>query len=146
MSKPNSPHILPRPLTRRQALGIVGAGFGLVGLAGTLGTPLEAATAGAAASPLAPKQPHFPPKAKRVIYLFLSGGLSHIDSFDRKPVLDRYDGKPMPYATPQTQFATGNLMRSPFAWKQYGQNGPWFTELFPTAVPILYNFSPIRSY
>jgi hypothetical protein len=72
MNKPN-PHILPPPLTRRQALSVVGAGFGLVGLAGTMGAPLEAATAGAPASPLAPKQPHFPPKAKRVIYLFLSG-------------------------------------------------------------------------
>src|ERR1700681_713412 len=115
MDKINS-HFLPRPLTRRQALSMVGAGFGMAGLGGALGTAAQAAIAGAV-SPLAPKPPQFPAKAKRVIYLFLSGGLSHIDSFDRKPLLDKYDRKPLPYATPATQFATGNLMRSPFEWK-----------------------------
>src|SRR5450759_3712911 len=122
MQDPNSPHIQPRPVTRREALRIVGGGFGMVGLAGTLGT-LDAAGVQPAASPMAPKAPQFPAKAKRIIYIFLSGGMSHIDTFDRKPTLDKYDGKPMPYATPVTQFATGNLMRSPFQFQQYGQNG-----------------------
>jgi hypothetical protein len=143
MDKINS-HFLPRPLTRRQALSMVGAGFGMAGLGGALGTAAQAAIAGAV-SPLAPKPPQFPAKAKRVIYLFLSGGLSHIDSFDRKPLLDKYDRKPLPYATPATQFATGNLMRSPFEWKQYGHNGTWVSELFPNVGPMIDDFCLIRS-
>src|SRR5690242_14220683 len=90
------------PRTRREALRLMGAGFGMT------------AFAHAAASPWAPKPPHFAPKARRVIYIFLTGGLSAIDSFDHKPALDRHDGKPLPYPTPRTEFATGNLMRSPF--------------------------------
>jgi hypothetical protein len=144
MQDPNSPHIQPRPVTRREALRIVGGGFGMVGLAGTLGT-LDAAGVQPAASPMAPKAPQFPAKAKRIIYIFLSGGMSHIDTFDRKPTLDKYDGKPMPYATPVTQFATGNLMRSPFQFQQYGQNGLWISELFPNVAKIIDEFSVIRS-
>src|SRR5438045_3149877 len=94
------------PMSRRDILRTAGGGFGLVGLAGALG---KAATVDHV-SPLLPKAPHFPARAKHVIYLFLSGGLSQIDSFDYKPTLDKYDGKPLPYDLPLTQFATGNLM------------------------------------
>src|SRR6266567_2843467 len=97
-------------MTRRDALRTMGTGFGMTALA-------------AAANPWSAKPPHFAPKAKRVIFVFLTGGLSAIDSFDHKPALDLYDGKPLPYATPRTEFATGNLMRSPFAFTKYGQNG-----------------------
>ncbi|MCU1261030.1 MAG: hypothetical protein JWO80_3915 [Bryobacterales bacterium] len=146
MDAPNSPHVMPRPMSRREALARVGAGFGLVGLGGALGSSLQGASIGAGpVSPLAPKQPQFAPKAKRVIYLFLSGGVSHIDTFDRKTLLDKYDGKPLPYETPATQFATGNLMRSPFEWKQYGQNGTWVSELFPKVAPMIDDFCLIRS-
>ena len=69
----------------------MGAGFGMVGLRGLAG-------AGNGGDPLAPKAPHFPPKAKRVIYLFLNGGPSQVDTFDPKPMLDKYHGKPMPRA------------------------------------------------
>jgi hypothetical protein len=144
-NKQNSPHIQPRPLSRRDALGRIGAGFGLVGLGGALGSVIQAAPLNNGfVSPLAPKQPQFAPKAKHVIYLFLSGGVSHIDTFDRKTELDKYDGKPLPYKTPATQFATGNLMRSPFTWKQYGHNGTWVSELFPTVGPIIDDFCLIR--
>ena len=82
-----------RPHTRREALRAMGAGFGMTALASIVG---QSATA---TGPWAPKSPHFAPRAKHVIYIFLTGGLSAIDSFDHKPMLDRYDGKPLPYPT-----------------------------------------------
>src|SRR5712692_10398698 len=104
--------VLPH-LTRRQALGRIGSGFGLIGLAGMIGGSLNAAPT-TLAGPLDVKAPHFPAKAKRVIFLFLNGGLSHVDTFDRKPMLDKYNGQPMPGGNPRTERKTGNLMRSPF--------------------------------
>src|SRR5215467_15234674 len=109
------------PRTRREALQAMGAGFGMTAFASMLGRPAEAATI--MGNPWSVKQPHFAPKAKHVIFVFLTGGLSAIDSFDHKPMLDKYDGKPLPYETPRTEFATGNLMRSPFVFTGYGQNG-----------------------
>src|ERR1700730_15570140 len=138
-------HSIPRPFTRRDALRVMGAGFGLVGLGGAMGNSLQAAGIGAGPSPLAPKPPHFPAKAKHIIYLFLSGGLSQVDSFDYKPMLDKYDGKRMPYDKPETQFITGNLMKSPFHFKQYGQNGTWVSDLFPNVGEIIDEFCVLRS-
>jgi hypothetical protein len=138
-------HSMPRPVTRRDALRVMGVGFGLVGLGGAVGNSAQAAGIGAAPSPLAPKPPHFPAKAKHIIYLFLSGGLSQVDSFDYKPMLDKYDGKPMPYDKPETQFITGNLMKSPFHFKQYGQNGTWVSDLFPNVGEIIDEFCVLRS-
>src|SRR4051794_16076894 len=91
-------------MTRRDLLRTMGAGFGSVGLAGVLG----AAGIDTARDPLAPKPPHFAPKAKRVIYLFLNGGPSQVDTFDPKPMLDKYNGKPMPAGNLQTERKTGN--------------------------------------
>src|SRR5438132_13869000 len=122
MNKQISPHVMNPPTTRREALRAIGGGFGLVGLAGALGTSLQAASVGAA-SPMAPKPPHFTPRANRIVYIFLSGGLSHIDSFDYKAKLAKYHGKPLPYATPLTQLAPGNLMKSPFTSKPWAQDG-----------------------
>jgi hypothetical protein len=138
-------HSMPRPVTRRDALRVMGAGFGLVGLGGAMRNSAQAANIGAEMSPLAPKPPHFPAKAKHIIYLFLSGGLSQVDSFDYKPMLDKYDGKPMPYDKPETQFITGNLMKSPFHFKQYGQNGTWVSDLFPNVGEIIDEFCVLRS-
>jgi uncharacterized protein DUF1501 len=129
-----------RPLTRRDALRGIGAGFGMAGFAA------QASFAGQkAANPWTPRTPHFPARAKHVIFLFLNGGLSQMDSFDYKPMLDQYDGKPLPYVTPRTEFATGNLMRSPFRFQQYGQNGTWVSELFPKMAGIIDEFCIIRS-
>src|SRR5439155_12444087 len=106
----------------------------------------RAATAGApAGNPWTPKAPHFPAKAKHVIVIFLQGGLSQIDSFDYKPLLDKYDGKPLPYETPRTEFATGNLMKSPFSFKKYGKNGVEVSELFPHTAKIIDEFCIVRS-
>ena len=128
------------PVTRREALRQIGVGFGIAGFGAMAG--LQAATT---ANPWAPKQPHFPAKAKHVIFLFLNGGLSQIDSFDYKPKLNEYDGKPLPYEMPRTEFAVGHLMRSPFQFKQYGQNGIWVSELFPRMAEIIDEFCIIRS-
>src|SRR5438094_7031935 len=111
-------------MTRREALHRVGAGFGMVGLANVL--------AGAEGqSPLAVKRPHFPGKAKRVIFLFLNGGMSQVDTFDPKPMLIKHNGEPMPGPKIKTDRASGNLMRSPFEFRKCGQSGIEVSEIFP---------------
>jgi hypothetical protein len=111
--------------TRRQMLRQTALGFGGVALAALLG---ERATA----DPLTPKLPHFTPRARRVIFLFMHGGPSQIDTFDYKPLLERDDGKPLPFAKPRVVSSeTGNLLRSPWKFRQYGQCGAWVSELFP---------------
>jgi len=117
-------------LSRRALLKQSAVGFGSLALASMLGgeTPLAAAPN----DPLAPRQPHFPARAKRIIFLFMKGGPSHVDTFEPKPQLDKDDGKPLPFDKPRVQFAsTGNLLRSPWKFKQYGESGLWVSELFP---------------
>jgi hypothetical protein len=101
----------------------MGTGLGMVGLA---------ALAGAAeSSPLAPHAPHFAPKAKRVVFLFLNGGPSQVDTFDPKPALARYAHQPMPSGNLRTERKTGNLLPSPFAFQKCGQSGVELSEIFP---------------
>src|SRR5713101_2294149 len=95
------------PWSRRQALRTIANGFGMFGLAQLVGASLPSA-----AGPLAPKPPHFPARAKHVIFLFLNGGVSHVDTFDPKPMLTRHNGKPSPGGNPLTERKTGNLMAS----------------------------------
>ena len=80
-------------------------GFGGLALRGLLSEQGVAAPSPAEANPLMPKVPHFAPRAKRVIFLFLQGGPSHVDTFDPKPLLDRDDGKPLPFKATRVQFA-----------------------------------------
>src|ERR1700716_1288396 len=103
-------------MTRRDALKFVGSGCGMVGLAGVLQGEGNG-------GPLAPKPPHFPAKAKNVIFLFLNGGMSQVDTFDPKPELARQNGKPLPGPKIRTDSATGNLMASPFQFHKYGESG-----------------------
>jgi hypothetical protein len=106
-------------------------GFGYLALSALLA---EEAAAGqpAPADPLAPKAPHFPARAKRVIFLFMKGGPSHVDTFDYKPLLQRDHGRPLPFEKPRVQFApTGNLLGSPWKFRRYGQSGIAVSELFP---------------
>ena len=85
-----------------------------------------------AENPLAAKWPHFRPRAKRVIFLFMKGGPSQVDTFEHKPLLQRNHGKPLPFAKPKVTFAkTGNLLASPWQFKPYGQCGHLVSELFP---------------
>jgi hypothetical protein len=118
-------------MTRRKALCKLGSGFGVVGLADLLGTSLLGATpATALQNPLAGKDLHFPARAKHVIFLFLNGGLSQVDTFDPKPMLTKYNGQPMPGGNFRTERKTGNLMRSPFSFRKYGQSGIEISEIF----------------
>jgi hypothetical protein len=81
-------------------------------------------------NPLLPKQPHFAPKAKRVIHIFANGGPSHVDTFDPKPSLEKYAGQPLPGETPRTERKTGAIFPSTFKFKKYGQSGIEISELF----------------
>src|SRR5579884_47434 len=125
------------PLTRRQLLCKLGNGFGALGLAGVLASEgLLAPSARAAAgdvNPLAPKAPHFPARARRVIFLFMNGGPSHVDTFDPKPALAKHAGKPLPESILKPTFrkGSGKLMPSPFKWQKYGRSGIEVTELYP---------------
>lgn len=113
-------------LSRRQMLQQSAVGFGHLALTAML------AEAQQSADPLAPRPPHFPARARRIIFLFMKGGPSHIDTFDYKPRLQRDDGKPLPFPGPRVQFAqTGNLMKSPWRFRKYGQSGIDVSELFP---------------
>ena len=114
----------PRTISRRDMLRTVGTGLGAVGLARTL------AAGTSSPNPLAVREPHFPAKAKHVIHLFLNGGASHVDSFDYKPLLDKYNGKPYPGGNLKTERKTGALMRSPFEFKEYGESGLKISEIF----------------
>lgn len=118
------------PFSRRQLLQRSAVGFGSLALASLLAE--QSSAKAAVADPLAAKQPHFPARARRVIFLFMKGGPSHLDTFDPKPLLDRDDGKPLPFAKPRVQFApTGNLLKSPWKFQQYGESGLPVSELFP---------------
>ena len=113
-------------VSRRSVLRSAGAGFGYLALAGLLGRSAAAALPApgtSALKPLAPKAPHFVPKAKRIIFLFMEGAMSGVDTFDYKPELQKNGGKGGP--------GGGTLTASKFAFKQYGQTGSWFSELLP---------------
>ena len=113
------------PISRRRALANTAVGFGSLALSSLLAETSPP-------NPLAVRAPHFPAKAKRIIFIFLSGGPSQVDTFDYKPLLARDDGKPFPFDKPKVQFnSTGNLLKSPWAFKQYGQSGLWVSDLFP---------------
>ena len=115
--------------SRRSALARTAVGFGSLALTSLLS---QQARSAAAKSPLAPKPPHYAPRAKRMIFLFMSGGPSQVDTFDPKPLLDRDHGKPLPFAKPRVQFnSTGNLLKSPWKFRQFGESGIWVSELFP---------------
>jgi hypothetical protein len=117
----------PDSMSRRSALQLSTCGFGYLALQGLLG---QAAAKEAAANPLAVKPPHFPAKAKRVIFLCMAGGPTHVDLFDHKPQLTKDDGKSPP-AGKGRGFGAGTLMASPFKFKQHGKSGMWMSELFP---------------
>ena len=130
-------------LSRREALCHFACGFGSVALAGLLAAEAEAR---ATNDPLAPKPPHFAAKAKRVIFLFMHGGVSHVDTFDPKPKLAEMNGKPLPFAKPQFEFGgTGNLLASPWKFHKHGQCGTEISELFPHVGALADEFCVIRS-
>src|ERR1700730_18078672 len=122
----------PNLFTRRTALKSAACGFGYLALAG-----LNASQAGAASNPLAPRLPLVAPRAKRVIFLFMQGGVSHVDSFDYKPTLIQQDGKAMPFdddrklANTGTANSSQRVMKPLWDFSQHGQSGRWASNLFP---------------
>lgn len=127
---------------RRDVLRIMGSGFGMLGLAQLVG---RADSIPLVDSPLSLKPPHFPAKAKRVIYLFLNGGPSQVDTFDPKPLLTKYHGQPAPSGNLKTERKTGNLLRSPFQFKRCGKSGIEVSEIFPQLGERIDDVCVIRS-
>jgi hypothetical protein len=110
------------------------AGFGGLALAGLLADEAAAARR----DPLAPRPAHFAARARRVIFLFMHGGPSQVDTFDYKPLLARDHGKPLPFAKPRVVSSeTGNLLQSPWKFAQHGHSGAWVSELFPHVAGIV---------
>ncbi len=134
-------------LSRRDLLRQAACGFGNVALLGLLAASAEAEESGPnTANPLAPRKPHFPARAKRVIFCFMHGGVSHVDTFDPKPKLAQMNGKPLPFAKPKFEFApTGNLLRSPWKFKKHGQSGIEVSELFPHIAGCIDDICVLRS-
>ena len=114
--------ITPRALTRRDLLRTVSAGFGWLAFQGLAA---HAAAAAGSRGPLAPRAPHFAPRAKRIIFLCMQGGPAHQDTFDYKPKLSADSGKP------GMGKGGAKLLGSPFQFTQHGQSGLWISELFP---------------
>ena len=136
------------PLTRRELLQRGGMGFGLLGLAGVMaaeGTLGSVARADTDLRPLRPKSPHFAPKAKQVVHLFMNGGPSHVDTFDRKILLDKYHGKPLPNPNLRTERKTSGALRSPYTFAKYGQSGLEVSELFAKTAAHADDLCVIRS-
>ncbi len=139
-------HKSSNPKTRREALRRIGNGFGMMAFAGMLNRSLAAS--GALAAPdgsIMTYKPDHPQRVKRVIFLFMNGGCSTIDSFDPKPMLDKYDGQPLPGGEVKTERKTGALMKSPFAFKKYGQSGMDISELWPNLATVADDIAWVRS-
>lgn len=130
-------------ITRRRVLQQSALGFGSLALASLLASESGANNS---AGPLAAKQPHFPATAKRVVFLFMHGGISHVDSFDPKPKLAEMNGQPLPFEKPKFEFApTGNLLASPWKFQKYGQSGIEVSDLFPHIGGCIDDIAVIRS-
>ncbi|MCX6858689.1 MAG: DUF1501 domain-containing protein [Verrucomicrobia bacterium] len=133
----NPPTALNGLLSRRDLFRRAGHGAGLLALAGLLDDQrllMPRAMAATSGDPLAPRPPQLKTRAKSVIWLFMNGGPSQVDTWDYKPELTRRHGQELPGFDKKTGFFTdsvGPLMKSPFAWAQHGQSGTWASDLFP---------------
>jgi len=117
----------------------------MLSFASLVGESIAKASVSSPQNPWMIQTPDFKPKAKHVIFLFMNGGLSQVDSFDHKPMLEKYDGQPMPGATPQHERKTGGLMKSPFTFKKYGQSGIEVSEIFPHIGECIDDICVVRS-
>lgn len=141
-------HVSSPAINRREALCRCANGFGGLALACLLADK-SAASARASnrqVNPLAPRPPHFTPKAKSVIFLFMDGGPSQIDTFDPKPRLSKENGQPIPFETPATVFNISNkLLASPYRFSRHGQCGADVSELFPHVATCVDDLAIVRS-
>jgi hypothetical protein len=126
--------------TRREVLARLGGGFGGLALGALFG-----ADAHAASHDLSPRPPHFTPRANAVIQLFMHGGPSHVDLLDPKPLLAKYDGKPPPAEVADDEKITGNLLKSPYAFRKHGQSGLELAETLPHTAAHADDIAVIRS-
>lgn len=130
------------PITRRALLHRLGTGLGVLGLAGLLQD--DGLLGNEAASPFAPKAPHFAPRAKRIIHVFMNGGPSQVDTFDPKPFLAKHHGEKPPASVKIERNSTG-LMKSPFKFAGSGHSGIEVSELFPHVAQCIDDICVIRS-
>jgi hypothetical protein len=144
--------------TRRALFCRIGGGFGALGLSSVLSDAGYLIGAGSAqagtndraesavpSNPLAPRAPHFPARAKRVIFLFMNGGPSHVDTFDPKPALEKYAGQDPPASVMTGRRKRGKMMPSPFAARPRGQGGIMMTDLFPHVAACIDEICVLRS-
>ncbi|MEI9974368.1 MAG: DUF1501 domain-containing protein [Ignavibacteriota bacterium] len=134
------------PVTRREALSRVGSGFGMMAFAGMLGQSLSKAAA--VVTPdgnVGVAKLDYPQRVKRVIFLFMNGGLSHVDSFDPKPALEKVRRPTAAGGHINTERRTGELMKSPFKFKKYGQCGMDVSELWPHLGEVADDICWVRS-
>ena len=134
-------------LSRRELLARAGCGFGSLALAGLLASDSSAyASSDRAANPYAVRQPHHPARAKRVIFLYMPGGPSHVDLLDPKPRLATDNGKPLPFEKPKLERTkTGNLLASPWKFTKHGSSGIEVSELLPGLASRIDDVCVIRS-
>ena len=145
------PKVHPHPVSRRSFLGFTGLGLGAIATRALMAADAAGSTGSAQAA--AHSLPHFAPKAKHVIYLFQSGGPSHIDLFDGKPSLDQLHGQNLPNSVRQGQRLTGmtagqgnfTLCKSIASFKHHGQSGQWISDLLPWTAGVADEIAVIRS-
>src|SRR5262245_34322019 len=134
----------PSPVSRRDFLLQAANGFGAVALAALLHD--EGRSQSASTNPLAPRRPHFQAKARNVSSLYMDGGPSQMDTFDPKPRLDREHGQPPRFRVEPTQFNNnGNVMKSPWRFRQRGQSGIPVSDLFPHVAECVDELAIVRS-
>lgn len=143
-------------ISRREMLRRFGNGFAMLGLAGLFSDEMADSARGALdtlgsipvdpSAPLQVRPPMFAPRAKRVIFLFMSGGPSHVDLFDPKPMLAKYDGKPLPFEQPKlVRTRTVNVLPSPFKFQKRGQSGIEVSDLLPEIGSCIDDICVVRS-
>jgi len=142
--RPVPPAEPTRGISRRELLARCSNGFGLAAFAGL--AAMQQARAAGAGLPFAPRLPSFRPRARSVIFCFMSGGVSHVDTFDPKPRLARDHGKPMPVPVRPTMFnQNGNILASPWSFRRHGASGLEVSELFPCIAGMADELAVIRS-
>jgi len=146
MSNHHCRRILAFNGTRRQMLQRCGSGIGTVALASLLNDVDARDAASTSLDPFAPKPTHFDAKARSVIFLYMDGGVSQVDSFDPKPRLEKENGKPFPVKTEPTQFNNiGNTLASPWKFNNYGECGTPVSDLFPHMAKHVDDMAVVRS-
>ena len=135
-----------QPFSRRQMLSRCANGFGAAALTALMADKSYAGTVASGTGPFAPRQPHFEPKARNVIFLYMDGGPSQVDTFDPKPRLQAESGQPFKMKMEPTQFNNnGNTLGSPWAFKNHGQSGIPISSLFPRVAECADDLAVIRS-